>query len=145
MVVFFLSLFWYALICVLTGFAIILKRTREEVALLLLSYRSLWLYMFCDSSLWCRRLICYVWLWYFLIILTFFLWSPVRKGLTSWLSCPMWCFLVFFFVTFTLRVVLDSINSWYMPSFLLHLHIALIINLLLIIWRRAWESYIAIQ
>ena len=32
-----LSLFWYALLCVLSSFAIILKRKRELVALLLLS------------------------------------------------------------------------------------------------------------
>ena len=36
-----LSLFWYALQCVLSSFAIILKRKRELVALLLLSYGSL--------------------------------------------------------------------------------------------------------
>ena len=36
-----LSLFWYALLCVLSSFAIILKRKRELVALLLLSYRCL--------------------------------------------------------------------------------------------------------
>ena len=30
------------------------------------------LYMFCDSSSWCRGLICGVWLLYFLIILTYF-------------------------------------------------------------------------
>ena len=35
------SLFWYALLCVLSRFAIILKRKRELVALLLLSYRCL--------------------------------------------------------------------------------------------------------
>ena len=33
-----LSLFWYALFCVLSSFAIILERKRELVALLLLSY-----------------------------------------------------------------------------------------------------------
>ena len=33
-----LSLFWYALLCALPTFAIILKRKRELVALLLLSY-----------------------------------------------------------------------------------------------------------
>ena len=33
-----LSLFWYALLCALPSFAIILKRKRELVALLLLSY-----------------------------------------------------------------------------------------------------------
>ena len=33
-----LSLFWYALLCALLSFAIILKRKRELVALLLLSY-----------------------------------------------------------------------------------------------------------
>ena len=35
-----LSLFWYALLCILSSFAIILKRKRELVALLL-SYRCL--------------------------------------------------------------------------------------------------------
>ena len=33
-----LSLFWYALLCVLPSLAIVLKRKRELVALLLLSY-----------------------------------------------------------------------------------------------------------
>ena len=32
------SLFWYALLCALPSFAIVLKRKREQVALLLLSY-----------------------------------------------------------------------------------------------------------
>ena len=36
-----LSLFWYALFCVLSSFAMILKRKRDLVALLLLSYRCL--------------------------------------------------------------------------------------------------------
>ena len=36
-----LTLFWYALLCVLSSFAIILKRKREMVALLLLSNRCL--------------------------------------------------------------------------------------------------------
>ena len=36
-----LSLFRYALLCVLSSFAIILKRKRDLVALLLLSYGSL--------------------------------------------------------------------------------------------------------
>ena len=36
-----LSLFWYALLCVLSSFAIILNRKRELVALLLLSYECL--------------------------------------------------------------------------------------------------------
>ena len=36
-----LFLFWYALHCVLSSFAIILKRRRELVALLLLSYGCL--------------------------------------------------------------------------------------------------------
>ena len=34
----YLSLFWYALFCALPSFAIILKRKRELVALLLLAY-----------------------------------------------------------------------------------------------------------
>ena len=36
-----LSMFWYALICVLSSFTIMLKRKRELVALLLLSYGCL--------------------------------------------------------------------------------------------------------
>ena len=46
-----LSLFWYALLCVLSSFAVILKRKRKLVALLLLSYRcivtinTLWLFL----------------------------------------------------------------------------------------------------
>ena len=36
-----LSLFWYALLCVLSSFAIIFKRKKEPVALLLLSYKCL--------------------------------------------------------------------------------------------------------
>ena len=46
-----LAMFWYALLCVLSSFAIILKRKRELVALLLLSYgclvtvNVLWLFL----------------------------------------------------------------------------------------------------
>ena len=46
-----LSLFWYALLCVLSSFAVILKRKRKLVALLLLSYRcivtinTMWLFL----------------------------------------------------------------------------------------------------
>ena len=46
-----LSLFWYALLCVLSSFVIILKRKRELVALPLLSYgclvtvNVLWLFL----------------------------------------------------------------------------------------------------
>ena len=49
--VLYLSLFCYALLCVLSSFAIILKRKRKLVALLLLSYRCivtinvLWLFL----------------------------------------------------------------------------------------------------
>ena len=49
--VLFLSLFWYALLCALSSFAIILKRKRELVALLLLPYgcidtgNVLWLFL----------------------------------------------------------------------------------------------------
>ena len=38
MMVLCLSLFWHALLCALPSFAIILKRKRELVALLILSY-----------------------------------------------------------------------------------------------------------
>ena len=46
-----MSLFWYALLCALSSFAIILKRKRELVALLLLPYgcfdtgNVLWLFL----------------------------------------------------------------------------------------------------
>ena len=46
-----LSLFYYVLLCVLSSFAIILKRKRKRIALLLLSYRCivtinvLWLFL----------------------------------------------------------------------------------------------------
>ena len=47
------------------------------------------------SSSQCHRVVCGLWLWYFLIILSYyFSWSPAGKGLTFWHSC-MWCFLVF--------------------------------------------------
>ena len=36
-----MSVFWYALLCVVSSYAIILKRIRGLVGLLLLSYRSL--------------------------------------------------------------------------------------------------------
>ena len=45
------SLFWYALLCVLSSFVIIMTRKRELVALLLVSFRSivtvnvLWLFL----------------------------------------------------------------------------------------------------
>ena len=68
-----LSLFCCALLCVLSSFAIILKRKRGLLTLLLLSYgwfvtvNVLWLFPRCHGLVWC------VWLWYFLIILTYFL------------------------------------------------------------------------
>ena len=51
------SLFCYALLCVHSSFAIILKRKRKQVALLLLSYRCLVTEMFCCSSSRCRGLV----------------------------------------------------------------------------------------
>ena len=45
-----LSLFWYALLCVHSSFTIILKRKRELVALLLLSYGCLVLWLFLNVS-----------------------------------------------------------------------------------------------
>ena len=46
-----LSLFCYALFCVLSSFAIISKRKRNLVALLLLSYRSMYCYYKCSVAL----------------------------------------------------------------------------------------------
>ena len=65
------GLFCCALLCVHSSFAIILKMKRELVALLLLSYGCL--VTVNDSSSRCGRLVCGVWLWYFLIIHTYFL------------------------------------------------------------------------
>ena len=45
-----MSLFCYALLCVHSSFAIILKRKRKLVDLLLLSYRCFVYIMFCGSS-----------------------------------------------------------------------------------------------
>ena len=50
-----LSLFWYALLGVVSSFAIILTRKRVLVALLLLSYRRL-VTVNCGSSSRCREL-----------------------------------------------------------------------------------------
>ena len=74
MEVLYLSLFCYALRCVLSSFSIILKRKRELVALLLLSYGChinltvLWLFlMVLGVGLRCVIVV------FFLIILTIFL------------------------------------------------------------------------
>ena len=52
------------------------------------------------------------------------LWSPAGKALTSWLSCVR-CFIVILLLSYVLcpgsDVVLDCINFWYLPSFLLML------------------------
>ena len=54
-----LSLFWYALLRVHSSFAIILKRKRTLVALLLLSYRCIvTINVPGSSSSWCRGLVC---------------------------------------------------------------------------------------
>ena len=62
-------------LCLVPSFAIILKTKREMVALLLLSYICLvtvYVFMFVDSSLRCRGLVCNVLLWYSLIKLPVF-------------------------------------------------------------------------
>ena len=53
-----LSLFCHALLCVHSGFAIILKTKRKLVTLLLLSYRCFVTILFCGSSSRCRGLVC---------------------------------------------------------------------------------------
>ena len=53
-----LSLFGYALLCVLSSFAINLKRKRELVALLLMSYGCLVAYILCYVFSRCRGLVC---------------------------------------------------------------------------------------
>ena len=65
-----LSLFCYGLLCVHSSFAIILKRMRKLIALLLLSYRY---YYKCSVALpqCAGGLVCSIRLWYFLMILTF--------------------------------------------------------------------------
>ena len=67
-----LYLFCYALLCVHSSFAIILKRKIKLVALLVLSYRCIATINVLWLSSRCRGLVCSVWLWYFLIILTYF-------------------------------------------------------------------------
>ena len=64
-----LSLICYALLCVHSSFAIILKRKRKLVALLVLSNRCI----VTINVPWCHGFVCSVWLWYFLIIFTYFL------------------------------------------------------------------------
>ena len=116
-----LSLFCCALLCVHSSFATIFKRKRKLVALLSFITNVLLLKMFCGSSSLCGGLVCSMWLWYFLIILTYFMWSPAGKGLTSWLSY-VWCILVFRdFPMWCSRsgVVLDCIDSLSLPSSLL--------------------------
>ena len=53
-----LSLFCYALLCLHSSFAIILKRNRKLFALLLLFTDVLLLLMLCGSSSRCRGLVC---------------------------------------------------------------------------------------
>ena len=56
-----LSVFWYALLCILSGFATILnmlKRKRHLVALLYCLTDVLLLEMFCGSSSRCPGLVC---------------------------------------------------------------------------------------
>ena len=65
------SLFVYALLCVLSSFAIILKRKRAG-CYAFISYGRLVTKMFSGSSSRGPGLVCSVWLWYFLIILTYF-------------------------------------------------------------------------
>ena len=60
--------FWYALFCVFCGLAIILTRKRELVAF---QDYVLLLLLLCSSSFWRPKLVCGVWLWCFLIILTY--------------------------------------------------------------------------
>ena len=90
-----LSLFWYALPCIISSFAIILKRKREPVALLLLfvgilCWSLFWYALFCVLSS-------------FAIILT------RKRELVTFLYCILLCY-------FVMRcpgsgVVLDCIDS----------------------------------
>ena len=64
-------LFSYAILCVPSSFAIILTRKRELVTLLSLSSWCLVTVIVLCSSSWCRGLVCSVWLWCFLFILTY--------------------------------------------------------------------------
>ena len=56
------SMFWYALLCVHSGLAIILMEREELVALVSLSSCVSWL--LCCSSSWCHVFICSLRLWY---------------------------------------------------------------------------------
>ena len=66
----------FAVKCVVSSFAIISLGKRELVALLLLTIGAIWLLVICDSSSRCRGLVWSVWLWYFLVILTYFFKNP---------------------------------------------------------------------
>ena len=71
-----LALFWFALFCVLSSFAIILKRKRELVALLLLSYGCI----VTVNVLWLFLRVPWVCLQYVIIIIIYFLLSPDEVG-----------------------------------------------------------------
>ena len=65
---------WYALLCVFSRFAIFWTRNRELIALLCFNCVPyvLFLLIFCGSSTRCHGLVYVVWLWYSMIILTYF-------------------------------------------------------------------------
>ena len=79
-------MFCCALLYIHSSFAITLMGKRELVALLCLYACFLVIVVWSSSR--CHRFFCSLWLWYFLIILTYYFW------LASWLSCLL-CFVVF--------------------------------------------------
>ena len=113
---FFVGVLWfffrYALLCVHSSVAIILKRKRKLVALLLLPYRyTVPKIVLCSSSRY-RGLVCSVWLWYFLTILTYFLHEHRnRKPLTRikfWLRiisiCMPWYLLTINIIFVSMKI-----------------------------------------
>ena len=119
-------MFCYTLRYVHSSIAIILMGKRELVALL--SLPSWCLLMVGGSSAWCRWVVCGLWLWYFLIILTccfcvFYafvricLYVPCGHLLgKGWpLGSRLWCITVSLLLSLLypgLGVVLDCIDSW---------------------------------
>ena len=73
------SLFCCAVLCVHSGYAIILLGKRQQVALLPLPFDVLWLLVFYVSYSWCHRLVWRVWLCHVLTYSFSFKWVAVSS------------------------------------------------------------------
>ena len=117
-----LSVFCYALLCVHSSFALILKRRRKLIALLLLSYRCI----VTINVIWLFLTVTRVGLQFVIVVFPdhthLLLWSLAGRGLASGLSC-VWCLLRFcHFLTWcsVSGVVLDYIDSCSLPPYYLY-------------------------